>query len=104
MEYLFRGRRLLRHGRTLRQHDLPFPFLLGEDSQESIFSAERTAFVLAVDGYMFGQDRYLSAGVKLNMGFASVEHLQRAIGPLQILELPGFVQQFPLRIESEEII
>ena len=89
---LFRGRRLFGHGRSLRKNNLPSSVLLGENSKESIFSAEGFALIRAIDGYVFGQDSHIPVGVKLNMRFARIEHFERAVGPLQVLKLTRFVQ------------
>src|ERR1700733_7452641 len=82
MPHLFRGGRRIRHGRRLRQNDLPIPILLGEDSKEPIFSAKWNALIFAIDGHMFRQDSHVPIGVKLNVRFARVEHFERAVGPL----------------------
>jgi hypothetical protein len=101
---LLRGRWLVWHRRTLRQDDFPVSVLFGEDPKEPVFSAERFSFIRAVDGHVFGQDGHVPVRIKLHVRFARVEHLQRAVGPLQIFKLSRLVEQFPLRIQSEKII
>src|SRR6266851_6751520 len=89
---LFRSRRLLWHRRSLRQHHLPISVLFGEDSKESIFSAEGFTVIVPIDRHMFGQDGHVPISVKLDVRLTRVENLERAFGPLQVFKLLGFVQ------------
>src|SRR5260221_1321209 len=80
---LFRGRRLLWHRRSLRQHDLPISVLFRKYSQESIFPAERLALIRPMDRHVFGQNGHRAVGVKLNIRFRSLWHLECTVRPLQ---------------------
>jgi hypothetical protein len=88
----------------LGQHDLPASVLFCENAKKAIFAAKWSTLIISIHGYMLGQDGHVAISVKLNVRFTRVKYLERSVGPLQILKLLFFVQQFALRIESEEII